>query len=102
MICVTVAGKTGTAEIGSSKQREVSWFIGYRVDVAEEDELLVLVMLEIPTTDPFRNLKFDIARELISMDPAEELIPDVTPSPSPDPHASDIPAEATPAPGAEN
>ncbi|MBQ4448123.1 MAG: hypothetical protein II897_07525 [Clostridia bacterium] len=99
---VTVAGKTGTAEIGSSKKREVSWFIGYRVDVAEEDELLVLVMLEIPTTDPFRNLKFDIARELISMDPTEELIPDVTPSPSPDPHESDIPSEATPAPGAEN
>ena len=64
----TVAGKTGTAEIGSDKSREISWFVGFRVDVAEEDELLVLVMLEIPTTDEYKYLKFDIARELISMD----------------------------------
>ena len=65
---VTVAGKTGTAEIGSDKSREISWFVGFRVDVAEEDELLVLVLIEIPTTDYYKNLKFDIARELISMD----------------------------------
>lgn len=64
----TVAGKTGTAEIGSDKSREISWFVGFRVDVPEEDELLVLVLIEIPTTDPYKNLKFDIARELISMD----------------------------------
>lgn len=63
----TVAGKTGTAEIGSDKSREISWFVGFRVDVPEEDELLVLVLIEIPTTDPYKNLKFDIARELISM-----------------------------------
>lgn len=65
---VTVAGKTGTAEIGSDKRREISWFVGFRVGVAEKDELLVLVMVEIPTTDPYKYLKFDIARELISMD----------------------------------
>ena len=64
----TVAGKTGTAEIGSDKSREISWFVGFRTDVAEEDELLVLVMLEIPTTDEYKYLKFDIARELISLD----------------------------------
>ena len=89
---VTVAGKTGTAEIGSTKEREVSWFVGYRVDVPEEDELLVLVMLEIPTTDPYKHLKFDIARELISMDPAEELIPQVTPEPTEEPDSSELPA----------
>ena len=31
----TVAGKTGTAEIGSDKSREISWFVGFRMDVAE-------------------------------------------------------------------
>ena len=65
---VKCAGKTGTAEIGSDKTREVSWVVAYRVDVPEEDELLVLVMLEIPTTDPYKHLKFDVARELISME----------------------------------
>ncbi|MCR5808761.1 MAG: hypothetical protein K6G56_04290 [Clostridiales bacterium] len=68
----TVAGKTGTAEIGSEKAREISWFVGFRVDVPEEDELLVLVMVEIPTADEYKYLKFDIARELISMDEPEE------------------------------
>ncbi|MBO4563779.1 MAG: hypothetical protein J5772_09265 [Clostridia bacterium] len=79
----TVAGKTGTAEIGSVKAREVSWFIGFRVDVAPEDELLVLVMLEIPTADEYKYIKFDIARELISIDePIDENAPpeEVTPT----------------------
>lgn len=84
----TVAGKTGTAEIGSSKSREVSWFIGFRVDVAPEDELLVLVMLEIPTADEYKYIKFDIARELISIDePVDDNVPpeDITPSEEPTP-----------------
>lgn len=63
----TVAGKTGTAEIGSDKSREISWFVGFRVNVSPEDELLVLVVLELPTQDIYSSLKFDIARELISM-----------------------------------
>lgn len=66
----TVAGKTGTAEIGSDKSHEISWFVGFRINVAEEDELLVLVVLEIPTDDEYKYLKFDIARELISTDDA--------------------------------
>lgn len=70
----TVAGKTGTAEIGSDKSREISWFVGYRVGVPEEDELLVLVVLEIPTTDEYKYLKFDIARELISTEAAPPLV----------------------------
>ncbi|MCR5610545.1 MAG: hypothetical protein K6F68_01745 [Clostridiales bacterium] len=64
----TVAGKTGTAEIGSDKRREISWFVGFRVNVSADDELLVLVVLEIPNQDAYAYLKFDIARELISMD----------------------------------
>ncbi|MBO4385111.1 MAG: hypothetical protein J5854_06805 [Clostridia bacterium] len=63
----TVAGKTGTAEIGSDKSREISWFVGFRVNVSADDELLVLVVLELPTQDIYSSLKFDIARELISM-----------------------------------
>lgn len=78
----TVAGKTGTAEIGSDKTREISWFVGYRVGVEEEDELLVLVMLEIPTDDEYKYLKFDIARELIS---TEEYSPEAEPTESPAP-----------------
>ena len=65
---VTAAGKTGTAEIGSDKRREISWVVCFRLNVPEQDELLVLVVLEIPTQDPYMYLKFDIARELISMD----------------------------------
>ena len=82
---VTVAGKTGTAEIGSDKTREVSWFVGFRVDVPEEDELLVLVMLEIPTADEYKYLKFDIARELISIDePIDVNAPEPTETPAPE------------------
>ncbi len=88
---VTVAGKTGTAEIGVGKSREISWFVGFRVDVAPEDELLVLVMLEIPTDDEYKYLKFDIARELISMeDPDYPFLTD-EPVLTPDPGASDAP-----------
>lgn len=63
----TVAGKTGTAEIGSDKSREIAWFVGFRINVDTEDELLVLVVLEIPTDSRYTSLKFDIARELLSM-----------------------------------
>ncbi len=63
----TVAAKTGTAEIGSDKSREISWFAGFRTDVDAEDERLVLVMLEVPSTSQYSSLKFDIARELLKM-----------------------------------
>ena len=65
---VTVAGKTGTAEIGSDKSREISWVVCFRTDIPEEDELLVLVVLEVPNDKHYTGMKFDIARELISMD----------------------------------
>lgn len=63
----TVAAKTGTAEIGSDKSREISWFAGFRTDVDAKDERLVLVMLEVPATSQYSSLKFDIARELLKM-----------------------------------
>ncbi len=63
----TVAAKTGTAEIGNDKSREISWFVGYRVGVSQEDARLVLVMLEIPAESKYTSLKFDIARALLSM-----------------------------------
>ena len=64
---VQVAAKTGTAEIGNDKSREISWFAGFRCGVEPEDARLVLVMLEIPTEDTYASLKFDIARELLKM-----------------------------------
>lgn len=64
----TVAAKTGTAEIGSSKSREISWFVGYRTGVSDGDARLVLVMLEVPAESKYAGLKFDIARPLLSME----------------------------------
>ncbi len=64
--CV-VAAKTGTAEIGNDKSREISWFAGFRTGVSEENARLVLVMLEVPAGTEYSTLKFDIARELLKM-----------------------------------
>jgi penicillin-binding protein len=64
--CV-IAGKTGTAEIGNDKNREIAWFAGYRTGVDKDDARLVLVMLEVPARDEYSNLKFDIARQLLKM-----------------------------------
>lgn len=63
----TVAGKTGTAEIGSNKSREISWFAGFRVGAEDGDERLVLVMLEVPADEEHSSLKLEIARHLLSM-----------------------------------
>ena len=65
--CV-VAAKTGTAEIGNDKSREISWFVGYRTGVSDEDARLVLVMLEIPAETKYTTLKFDIARTMLELD----------------------------------
>lgn len=64
--CV-VAAKTGTAEIGNDKSREISWFVGYRTGVSDEDARLVLVMLEIPADTKYTTLKFDIARAMLEL-----------------------------------
>jgi penicillin-binding protein len=63
----TVAAKTGTAEIGSDKSREISWFAGFRTGESTENARLVLVMLEVPVGTEYSTLKFDIARELLKM-----------------------------------
>ena len=63
----TVAAKTGTAEIGSDKSREISWFVGYRTGVEPEQERLVMVMLEVPAKDEYGELKFEIARHLLKL-----------------------------------
>ena len=63
-----VAGKTGSAEIGADKSRIISWFAGYRLNVDEQDERVVVVMLEIPDVTAYSLLKFQIARELLKFD----------------------------------
>lgn len=80
-----IAGKTGTAEIGKSKAgehatKELAWFIGYRYSmpladggglVAEEDERLVLVMLELDMENlpaEATMFKFNIAQALLKSD----------------------------------
>ena len=62
-----VAAKTGTAEIGNDKSREISWFAGFRCDVEPGQERLALVMLEVPTSGSYSNTKFDIAREMLKL-----------------------------------
>ena len=76
----TIAGKTGTAEIGTGKvkDRELAWFIGFRscyketgLDVNPDEERLVLVMLEFDIKNPpaeYTLMKFKIARELLKDD----------------------------------
>ena len=44
---VDVAAKTGSAEIGKDKTRMYSWFAGFRLNVAQEDERVVIVMLDV-------------------------------------------------------
>ena len=65
---VDVAGKTGTAEIGGTKTRVISWFAGFRLNVEPEDERVVIVMLDVPDTNTYTTLKFQIARELLKFD----------------------------------
>ncbi|MDO4543380.1 MAG: penicillin-binding transpeptidase domain-containing protein [Clostridia bacterium] len=75
-----IAGKTGTAEVGEDKEKELAWFIGYRYSNPDgspldpEDERLVLVMLEIDmltlpsVDDEYTMLKFWIAQLLLKDD----------------------------------
>lgn len=74
-----VAAKTGTAELDNEKNRIISWFVGFRINVDEEDERVVLVMLEVPNTSEYTSLKFDIARELLEIE--KEVDPNASPVP---------------------
>ncbi len=55
-----VYGKTGTAEIGNDKSREIAWFIGY---VYYPDPLLVCVTLEVPAGEGA--VRYKIAKPLL-------------------------------------
>lgn len=79
-----VAGKTGTAEVGHKKEKEMAWFIGYRranadgSPLAPEDERLVLVMLEFDMNNlpnEFSMEKFLIAQMLLKDDSLTETPP---------------------------
>lgn len=59
---VKIAGKTGTAEIGDDKSREISWFAGYWVDGSYDR--LVLVMVDVAADEG--PVKFDIAKRLLA------------------------------------
>ncbi|MBR4435601.1 MAG: hypothetical protein IKS90_05835 [Clostridia bacterium] len=68
---VDVAAKTGSAEIGD-KTSIISWFAGFRVNVEEENERVVIVMLDVPDTPDYTSLKFQIARQLLKLDDAPD------------------------------
>ena len=58
---VTIGGKTGTAEIGDDKSREISWFAGYWMDGYYDR--LVIVMVDVATEEG--PVKFEIAKEML-------------------------------------
>ena len=55
-----VYGKTGTAEIGNDKSREIAWFLGY---VYYPEPLLVCVTLEVPAGEGA--VRYEIAKPLL-------------------------------------
>lgn len=72
-----IAGKTGTAEVGKEKEKELAWFIGFRqakkdgTVLKADEERLVLVMLELDMNnlpDEYSMMKFMIGRVLLKDD----------------------------------
>ena len=59
---LTICGKTGTAEIGSDKTREIAWMIAF-VENADYNRL-VCVTLELPANYK-GTIRYDLARELL-------------------------------------
>lgn len=59
---LTICGKTGTAEIGSDKAREIAWMIAF-VENADYNRL-VCVTLELPANYK-GTIRYDLARELL-------------------------------------
>lgn len=59
---LSICGKTGTAEIGSDKEREIGWFIAF-VENADYSRL-VCVTLELPANYE-GTIRYDLARELL-------------------------------------
>ncbi len=64
----TIIGKTGTAEIGNDKSREIAWFVG--VSMNTQEKLLVLVMVDVPEGQG--NKKFEIANYVYSYSPPDD------------------------------
>ena len=69
-----ISGKTGTAEVGKEKEKELAWFIGFRQTkkdlsaVEAGDERVVLVMLELDMNNlplEYSTMKFMISRVLL-------------------------------------
>ncbi len=58
---VRIAGKTGTAQVGDSNSREISWFAGFWMD--QKEKRLVLVMVDVPESEG--SVKFAIAKALL-------------------------------------
>lgn len=58
---LNVYGKTGTAEIGSDKSREIAWFIGY---VRYPEPRLVCVTIEVPAGEGA--VRYNIAKTLLA------------------------------------
>jgi penicillin-binding protein len=59
---VSMAGKTGTAELGEDKSREISWFACYWLDGYYDRLVVVMVDVEAEKGP----VKFDIAKELLA------------------------------------
>lgn len=59
---VNIAGKTGTAEVGTSKTKEISWFAGFWMDGSYDR--LVLVALE--SKEHQGGIKLTIAKQLLT------------------------------------
>ena len=59
---IDIAGKTGTAEIGDDKSREISWFVGYWQSGSYDR--LVVVMVDVAAEEG--SVKFNIAKELLT------------------------------------
>ncbi len=69
-----ISGKTGTAEVGIKKEKELAWFIGFREAekgggaLKAKDERLVLVMLELDMNalpEEYSQMKFMVSRVLL-------------------------------------
>ncbi|MDP2892608.1 MAG: penicillin-binding transpeptidase domain-containing protein [Bacillota bacterium] len=57
-----IIGKTGTAEIGQDKSREIGWFTG----ISTSEKLLVLVMVDVPAGQS--HVKLEMAKYLFSLE----------------------------------
>lgn len=76
---VRIAGKTGTAQKGEDKSKEISWFAGFWVE--QKEKRLVLVMVDVKEGEG-SNLKQPIAKVLLTPD-LDDANTNTTPSNTP-------------------